>query len=304
MTQLTAEEFVTELESGEQPFVGLDIAINMKKGLRFVARVDRGIRELTLRFRPEIRLSSTWPFLDLPIPATHDFSRTDAMNLFHLPETDAEVVAMSFRQACIFAVDAPCSLASDNERRASELAWHQMEIPELDGEEFLKQRNRGVLWSPRRADVESAIRCYFLSKSQDKPNTQQLLLLSQALWMFVGLWVYEVLGKLNTPTIEVYPHASRIICQEIAGSERNRDALLTQTQAWSRVFSFDDFITHKSETNDAAIASFTAFLHHSDLTEELAPAEIVIPQRPVSNRVWNSDAPVEPDDRTKPEVAS
>jgi predicted nuclease with RNAse H fold len=287
MTRLSPKEFAEELATKERPFVGLDIAVNLNKGLRFVARIERGICELTLRFRRDIRLATSWPFLDLPIPTDAGSCLLTCQRLFHLHEEEACLVSECFQRAIVFAVDSPCSLAPDFERRASELAWHRLEITSSDSDSFLKKKNRGILWSPRQSEVETAVSSYFSPKNESKPTCQQLLLLGQSLWMFVGLWVYQVLDTLGTPRIEVYPHASRVICQEIAKSEINRDSLLAQVNRWSRAFSFDDFIARKSETNDAAISSFTAFLYQSALTEELAPGEIVIPRRPIVGQTWN-----------------
>jgi hypothetical protein len=95
--------------------------------------------------------------------------------------------------------------------------------------------------------------------------------------MFVGCWLHRVLDVFHNETIEVHPYACRVLCQEIRLDPRGADALDDQLSRWlapgasGSVDRIERFLSSKSETNDAAIASFTAYLHSLGLTQPMAP---------------------------------
>jgi predicted nuclease with RNAse H fold len=278
MTRLQPQQFLRRLSNNTRPHVGLDIAVNQEKGLRFVSRVEEAICEITLRLRPVARIARVWPYLDLPLPVGDSIDLNFVTEIFNLNDVEANIVLQSLTRAQLIAIDAPRGLAT-RKRRDSELFWHRLEIRSTDLVKPIKRRNGGVLWTPSAETMEAALQSYFHTDCARRATVQQITMLGQSLWMFVGFWMYELLRRIGSSTIEIYPHASRIISQEINQSPQ-RDTLIEKFNEWSSAYTFQDFIYRKTETNDAAIGSFTAFLMQHDLTEELAPDEIVIPRRP------------------------
>lgn len=278
MCPLQPQEFLERLDPEDPPFVGFDIAENRQKGLRFFSRTEAGCCELIVRFRRENRILHNWPFLDLDLPDSRELNRNQVKQIFDLDNDQADVFAYSLNKAKLVAVDAPRGLPAGGANRESETYWHRLTI-QCKGDRDIKPRQGGVHWTPKAEELEMILRAYFSQDVADRPTTKQITRLGQILWMFVGFWIYELLNRINTSFIEVYPSASRIACQEIwycSNGQWLKDAF----DEWSNLFSFDEFIHKKSESNDAAIGSFTAFLHERQLTQELAPNEIVIPRRP------------------------
>jgi len=135
------------------------------------------------------------------------------------------------------------------------------------------KRIGGVFWPKPELEILSALGAY----TKGSVSIEQLQTLSDCLWMFVGCWLYRVLNIFPAKTIEVHPYACRVLCQEMRLDPKGADALDAQLSRWLPpgdsvgVDRIERFLSTKSETNDAAIASFTAFLHRKGLTQPMAP---------------------------------
>src|SRR5688572_28592248 len=121
---LRTDRFIAALDAGQNPEVGIDVAVNATKGLRLIARVEKGLWQQTLRFKKDIRLQADWPYINLPsLQVGKARSPTTALpirEVFNLEDDDAAAVARCLDEACVVAVDAPRRLAEGEDRRPSE----------------------------------------------------------------------------------------------------------------------------------------------------------------------------------------
>jgi hypothetical protein len=249
-------------------FVGIDIAVNREKGLRCVVKTSDGqLWETTLRLRRPIQLLLHYPFVNLPLPDHHEISAQFLSNVFMLDDEQAISLAQIFNLALYTAIDSPPMLANGN-RRVSETIWHNHIIPGI------KDRVGGIYWTPNQLEIAEILYAFF--NEPQTLTTEQITKLSQTLWMFVGFWLHTVFRNVGRDTIEVYPASLRQVCQDITNSPFSNE-LHQDFANWNTTLDFDDFINRKSETNDAAISCFTAYLVHLGRSEQLHPDEIVVP---------------------------
>ncbi len=257
--QLTAEPTV----------VGLDVAVNRKKGLRCSIRTQRDVWETTLKLKEPVRLSREYPHVDIPLP-TGGVTAAFLRSTFDIAPGVATSLSRVLAQSKCVAIDAPAAFAT-GERRTCETRWHNHII------EKIKPSEGGIFWTPRQSDMDALFSLYFSGEDRCQLATEQLTTLGQSLWMMVGFWLHEVFRKVGIRTIEVFPAALRAVCRHIATSSF-ADDLLQDFVAWGGVAEdYSDFMRTKSETNDAAICCFTAYLWTQQKTEELHPGEIVVP---------------------------
>lgn len=249
--------------------VGLDVAVNRGKGLRCSIRTRFGLWETTLKLKRQIRLSQTYPYVDIPLP-NGEITAEYLLSIFVIKPGVAQSLSRAFRQAECAAIDSPKAFAK-GESRTSENIWHKHLIPDIKPEEG------GVLWTPSQRDMDAVFSLYFSGEDRCQLTTEQLTSLGQSLWMMVGFWLYEAFRRAHIRTIEVYPAALRAVCQHIAVSPF-ADELLQDFVAWGGAAEdYPHLMRTKSETNDAAICCFTAYLWTQGKTEELHPGEIVVP---------------------------
>jgi hypothetical protein len=256
------------LQAEGSVFVGIDIAVNREKGLRCVFKTSDGqLWETILRLRIPIQLQANYPFVNLPLPDPHGISAQFLSNIFTLTEEQAISLAQIFNLALYTAIDSPPMLANGN-RRVSETIWHNHIIPGI------KNGRGGIYRTPNQLEMTEILDAFF--NEPQALTTEQITKLSQTLWMFVGFWLHTVFRNVGRDTIEVYPASLRQVCQDIMNSEFS-DVLHQDFENWNTTLDFDDFINRKSETNDAAISCFTAYLVHLGGSEQLHPEEIVVP---------------------------
>lgn len=128
--------------------------------------------------------------------------------------------------------------------------------------------------------MDRLFEAYFSREDRCRLTTEQLTRLGQSLWMLIGFWVHDAFRKCSLRTIEVFPDALRAVCQHIATSP-HAESMEQEFTAWGGVAAdYEAFLRTKSETNDAAICCFTAYLSAKNKTEELHPGEIVVPIHP------------------------
>jgi len=226
------------------------------------------IWEITLKLKNPVRLIREFPYIDIPIPSsslTGDFLRAT----FVLSDRQAESLSLAFSLAKCVAIDSPPDLASED-RRSSELRWHNHMI------KGIKPKKGGIFWTPSKHDMYKLLGFFFSSENRCQLTTEQITTLGQSLWMFVGFWSHKAFKLAKIPTIEVFPAALRAVCQHIAASEQAEE-LDGDFQKWGGISNFSKFISSKSETNDAGISCFAAYLWSCGKTEELHPNEIVVP---------------------------
>jgi len=260
--------------------IGLDIAVNRQKGLRCAIRTPQpDIWEVTLKFRSEIRLLRDYPFVSI-LYSQNGLTPEYLFETFLLSMDQARSLSLAFNQAQCVAIDGPPNLPNAG-RRASEERWHNHIIPNI------KAKPGGIYWTPSQGEVSAILTALF--DDAELLTTEQLTQLGQSLWMFVGFWTHTLFRRMGKPTIEVYPAALRAVCQHIEQSDNYRDELRQHHINWGGIATeFTPFVTVKSESNDAGIACFAAYLHQIQKTEEIAPNEIVIPlhqSQPFNNRV-------------------
>lgn len=251
-------------------FVGLDIAANRDKGLRCNIRVDPStIFEVTLKLRQPIHLQSEFPYVDIPFP-DEGLSADYLVQTFFLSDQQAQTLALAFQHATVIAIDGPPKLAGTT-RRTSEILWHNHVIPGV------KNSAGGIYWTPMQSAVDQWLK--LISNAARELTTEQITKLGQSLWMFVGFWTHELFRRAGRETIEVFPSALRTVCNGLIA-----DGYLAEFEQhyrdWGGSDCFTTFAKTKSETSDAAIACFTAYLHSIGKTEELHPGEIIIPLHP------------------------
>jgi hypothetical protein len=268
MRKLPTAGFPRNCLDGEEPvFVGLDIAVNREKGLRCSLQTPRSaLWETTLKFRDPIRLQRDFPFISISMP-NQDITPEYLTNTFMLTPEHAKSLSSAFSRVACIAIDGPPGLAEGN-RRESELTWHNHIIPGI------KDRPGGIYWTPPQSEVIEIVEAFF-----DHPEiltTEQVTKLGQSLWMFVGFWTHALFRHVGKTTIEVFPAAARSVCQHISESDYRQD-LEDEYRKWGDAGNFQTFITTKSESNDAAIACFTAYLWTKGKTEEIYPNEVVVP---------------------------
>lgn len=251
----------------EPTHIGLDIAVNRQKGLRCVIATQAGaIWEVTLKFRNEIRLLRAYPFVSIPYPQ-NGLTPEYLAETFILSNDQAQSLSFAFNGARCIAIDGPPNLPNEG-RRISEVRWHNHIIPGI------KDRAGGIYWTPPNAEVNAILNALF--DDAQALTTEQLTKLGQSLWIFVGFWIHLLFRRICKPTIEVYPDALRTVCRHIKQSNYGEE-LEADYRTWGGTTDFNTFITTKSESNDAAIACFAAYLHTLEKTEEISPNEIVIP---------------------------
>lgn len=268
MRKLPTNGFPPNFLDGDEPiFVGLDIAVNREKGLRCSIRTPQNsLWETTLKLRDAIRLQRDFPFVSISMP-NNGITSEFLTNTFLLTPEQAESLSSAFTRAACIAIDGPPSLAGGG-RRESELKWHNHIIPGI------KDRVGGIYWTPSQAEI-NAILTAFVDDAQSL-TTEQLTKLGQSLWMFVGFWTHAMFRHAEIMTIEVFPAALRTVCQHISDSNQKQD-LEEEYSSWGGTEDFQKFIRRKSESNDAAIACFAAYLRSKSKTEEIHPNEVVIP---------------------------
>jgi predicted nuclease with RNAse H fold len=249
--------------------VGLDVAANRKKGLRCVIRAGRDLWEATLKLRQPVRLCRAYPHVDIPLPdgeMTADYLGAT----FNVTAEEAKSLSHLIRRSQCAAIDAPAAFAT-GDRRVCETIWHKHLIDNI------KPSVGGILWTPRQSDMDALFAMYFSAKDRCRLTTEQLTCLGQSLWMLIGFWLHEAFRRVGIRTIEVFPDALRAVCQHIATSPF-ADELRQDFANWGGVAdNYSGFMRTKSETNDAAICCFTAYLWTQGKTEELHPGEIVVP---------------------------
>lgn len=254
----------------KRTFVGLDIAVNRDKGLRCRLRTNSGqLWETTLKLRNAIRLQRHFPFVSIPLPV-NGVTPAYLAETFLVTTEQAPSLSYALNQAVCIAIDGPPDLADGN-RRESEVRWHNHIIPGI------KDRAGGIYWTPGRAEINAILSAFF--DDAQSLTTEQVTKLGQSLWMFVGFWTHELFRRVGKTTIEVFPAALRDVCQHIARSRYGHE-LEGEYLSWGATSSFQRFITTKSESNDAAIACFAAYLRSKGKTEEIHPNEVVVPFYP------------------------
>jgi hypothetical protein len=185
----------------------------------------------------------------------------------------ATSLELYLRQSQCVAIDSPAAFAI-GERRVCETIWHNHLIPGI------KPRIGGIFWTPSQRDMDALFAAYFSREDRCRLTTEQLTRLGQSLWMLIGFWLHEAFRKVAVRSIEVFPDALRAVCQHIACSSHSSE-MVTEFAAWdSDAVDYAEFIPSKSETNDAAICCFAAYLFTRNKTEELHPGEIVVPIHP------------------------
>ena len=250
----------------EPTHIGLDIAVNRDKGLRCVIQTPSGVWEVTLRFNNKIHLCKDFPFLDLP-QSPDGLSPAFLMATFNLTSPQAESLSQAFRRAACVAIDAPPALAVKGHRQ-SEVIWNEHTI------RGIKDGKGGVFWTPTEAEIPATVTVVFTDPQS--LTTEQVTKLGQSLWMFVGFWAHQEFQKAGIQTIEVFPAALLAMCKDILGSKQGPE-LEADHKAWAGGSEVPEFPGTKSESNDAALACFTAWLHSNGKTQELSAGEIVVP---------------------------
>lgn len=268
MRKIPTNGFPSNSLDGDEPtFVGLDIAVNRDKGLRCSLRTPPNVLwETTLKFRDAIRLQRDFPYVSIPLPE-NGLTPEYLADTFLLLREQPESLCRAFNRAACIAIDGPPDLA-DGDRRESESKWHRHIVPGI------KDRVGGIYWTPARAEVNAILRAFF--DNAPSLTTEQLTKLGQSLWMFVGFWTHALFRRVEKNTIEVFPAALRTVCQHIVGSTFGKE-LKAEYGEWGGTANFLNFIRTKSESNDAAVACFTAYLRSKGKTEEIHPKEVVVP---------------------------
>lgn len=266
--KLPTSGFPPNCLDGDEPiFVGLDIAVNRNKGIRCSLRTpQKTLWETTLKLRNAIRLQRDFPFVSISMP-NNGITSQYLTETFLLTDEQAESLSSAFNRAACIAIDGPPCLADEN-RRISELKWHNHIIPGI------KDRPGGIYWTPAQGEMIAILEAFF--NDARALTTEQLTTLGQSLWMFVGFWTHAMFRHVGKTTIEVFPAALRAVCQHISGLDHRLD-LKNEYDEWGGTVNFESFITTKSESNDAAIACFAAYLRSKGKTEELHPNEVVVP---------------------------
>lgn len=254
--------------TAEPTFVGLDVAANREKGLRCSIRTPLDVWEITLRLKNPVRLASKYPFIDIPLPVD-GITTAYVSTTFDVSDETAASISQGLNQAKCIAIDSPSSFA-EGERRTSETTWHHHTIPSI------KPKKGGIFWTPSATSMHELFSSYFSSADRCELTTEQLTSLGQSLWMLVGFWLHESFRLSSIKTIEVFPAALRVVCQHIEKLGYSNE-LKQDYEEWGGKIDFASFITSKSETNDAAISCFTAYLWFKNKTEEIHPNEIVVP---------------------------
>jgi predicted nuclease with RNAse H fold len=253
--------------SDKPVFFGFDVAVNRDKGLRCSIRTQQDVWETTLKLKAPIRLKGKYPYVEIPLP-TNGMTADFLLSIFEIMPGVAASLSRAVGQAKCVAIDAPPAFATA-ERRTCETRWHNYIIAEV------KPKVGGIFWTPRQRDMDVLFSLYFSGEDRCQLTTEQLTCLGQSLWMLVGFWLHEAFRQVGIRTIEVFPAALRAVCQHIDTSPYS-DQLREDFTKWGGT-AFDEFMKFKSETNDAAICCFTAYLWSQNKTQELHPGEIVVP---------------------------